>query len=70
MEITVIQHTFLKSDQNKKAPEPQLKQKNPRSSEKNSGGNTACSCNDKAAKGGSQYLCFNLNENVSLLRHS
>jgi len=27
-----------------------------------------CSYSDKAAKGGSQYLCFN--ENVSLLRHS
>jgi len=41
MENTVIQHTFLKFDQNQtnprfsiKNPEPQMKQKNPRSSEK------------------------------------
>jgi len=41
MENTVIQHTFLKFDQNQtnprfstKTPEPQMKQENPRSSEK------------------------------------
>jgi len=46
MENTVIQHTFLKFDQSKKnrfsikTPEPHIKQKNSRSSEKNSSGNT------------------------------
>jgi len=47
MENTVIQHTFLKFDQSqknrfsRKTPEPQIKEKNPRSSEKNSSGSTA-----------------------------
>jgi len=34
MENTVIQLTFLKFDQSQKTLEPQIKQKNPRSSEK------------------------------------
>jgi len=46
MKSTVIQHTFLNFDQSKKnrfstkTAEPQIKQKNPRSSEKNNSGNT------------------------------
>jgi len=34
MENTAIQHTSMKFDQNKKNPEPHIKQKTPRSSEK------------------------------------
>jgi len=60
MEITIIQHTFLKFYQSQKKqifnknPEPQIKQKNPRSSEKNS----SCDTGDSALSDRKSVRCL------------